>query len=125
MAQKDIKHLTEHDTKANKLCVLVPSIKYVKMRPYALSYLLLGASSITISKHFIVYEISHSLNEWTKKKFFYDTFQFDACQTYYPLPSKLSATFTLTYLISSSCVESRQSCRVKFDCFHWTGWSRT
>ena len=64
MEQKDIKHLTEHDTKANKLCVLVLSIKYVKMRPYAFSYLLLGASSITISKHFIVYEISHSLNEW-------------------------------------------------------------
>ena len=64
MEQKDIKHLTEHDTKANKLCVLVLSIKYVKMRHNAFSYLLLGASSITISKHFIVYEISHSLNEW-------------------------------------------------------------
>ena len=32
MAQKDIKHLTEHDTKANKLFVLVVSIKYVKIQ---------------------------------------------------------------------------------------------
>ena len=32
MTQKDIKHLTENDTKANKLCVLVVSIKYVKIQ---------------------------------------------------------------------------------------------
>ena len=32
MAQKDIKHLTEHDTKANKLCVLIASTKYVKIQ---------------------------------------------------------------------------------------------
>ena len=32
MAQKDIKHRTEHDTKANKLCVLVVSIKYVTIQ---------------------------------------------------------------------------------------------
>ena len=32
MAQKDIKHLTEHNTKANKLCVLVVSVKYVTIQ---------------------------------------------------------------------------------------------
>ena len=99
MAQKDIKHLTEHDTKANKLFVLVVSIKYVKiqrkknLRPSAFSCLLLRASSITISKHFIVYEISHSLNERHKGEVFLWQFfpSVHAKRTSQQLPTFLSS----------------------------------